>query len=102
MDLGRHEQFSREQPYRARAAADAPMSAGQALLAAAWAALATARAETVDIHLRGGAVVTGCTAIRVDGRLGEAATRRDVWTHLFPVEEVALVRLNPRGGRRTG
>jgi hypothetical protein len=103
MDLGRHEQFRRETAGRHRSAPDLPpAAAGEMLLAGAWAALATARAETVDVHLRSGPVIAGCTAIRVDGRMGEAATRKDLWTHLFPVEEVVLVRLNPRGGRRSG
>lgn len=70
------------------------------LIATAWAALATARAETVDIHLRSGTTVHGVMALRVDGPIGEASTRAGQWTHVFALEEVMLVQHVPRGGRR--
>ena len=82
---------------------EAPGSAGsgavgRALLARAWAALESTRAESVDIQLRSGGLVRGVIAIRVDGQLADVSTRRGEWTHAFALEDVALVRSNPRGG----
>lgn len=73
---------------------------GEGLLAAAWAALASTRAEAVDIHLKTGIVIAGVRAVRLTGRLAEAATSPDCWTHVFNVDAVVLVEVVPRGGRR--
>ncbi|MCG2841521.1 hypothetical protein L6Q21_11070 [Sandaracinobacter sp. RS1-74] len=70
---------------------------GRTLLARGWAALESARAETLDIELRGGGVVRAVLALRVEGGIAEASTRRGEWTHIFALEDVALVRCNPRG-----
>lgn len=72
---------------------------GRQLLARAWFGLSSAQAESVDVHLRTGAQVAGVIALRVDGDIAEASTRAGAWTHAFPLELVAHVRLNPRGPR---
>ena len=72
---------------------------GESLLAAGWAGLASAQYEAIDIHLRTGEVISGAVQVRIDGAIGEAACRRDEWTHIFAVEEVVLVRRISRGGR---
>lgn len=93
MDLSGHERFrTAERPADARAQ-------GMSILANAWAALASAAAERVDIHLRSGQIVSGALDIRLDGPLAEAATQLDQWTHVFAVEDVVLVRKVPRGSR---
>lgn len=73
---------------------------GQALLAAAWAALSAGDVEAVDIHLKSGAVVAAVIALRLHGAIAEASTRRGLWTHAFAADEVVLVQHVPRGGRR--
>ena len=93
MDLAGHQMFR-----DAGARAESPGSVGRALLARGWAALESARAESVDIQLRSGPLVRGVIALRVDGQVAEASTRRGEWTHAFALEDVALVRNNPRGG----
>jgi hypothetical protein len=98
MDLAGHSRFSSgadEQTARSDR-----WRTGELLIATAWAALATARIETVDIHLRSGAVVPEALAVRVDGPLGEASTRAGQWTHVFPLEEVVMIQHVPRGGRK--
>lgn len=76
------------------------LKVGESLLATAWVALASARAEAVDIHLRSGAMVTNAIAVRINGAIGEASTRRGHWTHAFAIADVVMVRQIPRGGRR--
>jgi len=99
MDLAGHHRYSSGPDGRFAAGTDR-WRAGELLIATAWAALATGRIETVDVHLRSGAVVKGAMAVRVDGPLGEASTRAGQWTHVFPLDEVALVQHVPRGGRQ--
>lgn len=97
MDLSGHQQFRRgsmDPNGRARL--------GETLLAAGWAALASARAEALEIRLRNGARVSGVLALRIDGALVEAATLRGQWTHYFAVADVAMVQVIPRGGRHRG
>lgn len=77
--------------------AESRFSTGESLLAAAWAGLASARHEAVDIHLRTGQVISGALNVRIDGRIGEASCRRGEWTHLFAVDEVVLIRRLLRG-----
>lgn len=101
MDLAGHDRFSRSSASQADLA-----QMGESLLAAGWAALASARAESIDIHLRHGPVITGVLAVRIDARLAEAATTctvsgQLVWTHMFAVEDARMVQFTPRGGRRT-
>jgi hypothetical protein len=62
-------------------------------------ALASTRTEAVDIHLRTGHLIEHALAVRVNGRLGEAACRAGQWTHAFAVEDVVLIRCVPRGAR---
>jgi len=100
MDLAGHHRFTTDAQGEGGAAADRQRT-GALLLASAWAALATARAETVDLHLRTGLVIKAALAVRVDGPLGEASTRAGQWTHMFALEDVMLVHHVPRGGRRT-
>jgi hypothetical protein len=76
-------------------------SPGPALLLAAWSALQSMGVEAVDLHLRSGAIIPGAVRLRLSGPIAQASTRRDGWTHMFPVEDLALVRLVPRGGRRS-
>ncbi len=90
MDLSGHDHFVRAGPL------------GQTMLAAGWAALASARAESLDIHLRGGQVIQAALAVRVDGRIAEASVQRGQWTHVFCIDDVTMVRIVPRGGRRSG
>lgn len=99
MDLAGHHRFSTGSDGQGHACADRRQT-GELLIATAWAALASARAETVDIHLRSGSVVHAVLAVRVDGPLGEASTRAGLWTHVFALEDVLLVHHVPRGGRR--
>lgn len=73
---------------------------GEALLATAWAALASARAEQVEIHLSTGAVIPAVRALRLTGRIAEAGPAPDIWSHAFDVEAILLVEIIPRGGRR--
>lgn len=94
MDLAGHQRF-REGADRSDGRAQG--ATGRALLARAWAALESVRAESVDVHLRSGAVVRGILALRVEGQVAEASTRRGEWTHAFALDDVALVRTNPRG-----
>lgn len=77
-----------------------PESVGPALLLAAWSALQSARIEAVDLHLRSGLVIPHVVRLRLAGPIAQASTRRSGWTHLFPVEELALIRLVGRGGHR--
>lgn len=95
MDLSGQQRFREAEA--AREGRSNPGSLGRALLAHAWAALASARAESADIHLRSGTLLRGVLALRIDGQLAEAGTRRGEWTHAFPLEEVVMVAVNPRG-----
>lgn len=71
---------------------------GQTMMAAAWASLKTARAEAVDIQLRNGPLISGVIAVRVEGPVAEVSIRAGHWTHLFPLDEVQMVHIVPRGG----
>ena len=85
-----------------RAAREVPsgrLRIGEALLAAGWAGLVSARYEAIDIHLRTGQVITGAIQVRIDGVIGEASCRRDEWTQIFAVEDGVLVRRVLRGRR---
>ena len=93
MDLAGHQRF-RDGADRADGRNGA---VGRALLARGWAALESARAESVDVQLRSGALVRGVLALRVEGQVAEASTRRGEWTHAFALDDVALVSSNPRG-----
>lgn len=84
--------------FRRAAATAEHVRIGESLLARGWAALESARAEAVDIHLRSGPVLRRVLELRIDGAVAEAATRPGLWTHAFAVEEVILVRQIPRGG----
>jgi hypothetical protein len=95
MDLSGHGAF--RTAGHNRESSDRP---GARLLAAAWVALSSGRAESVSIHLRTGPMIDGVLGLRVDGALAEAATRPGVWTHAFAVEDVVLVRQVVRGGSR--
>ncbi len=94
MDLAGHNRF-RDGAERAEVRG----AVGRALLARAWAALESARAESVDIQLRSGALLRGVIALRVEGQVADASTRRGEWTHAFALDDIALVRSNPRGGQ---
>lgn len=98
MDLAGHDRF--KSSGRRADPPDACLRIGEALLGAAWAALASARVESVDIHLRSGSDIRGVIAVRIDGAIAEASVRAGQWTHAFGVEDVVLVRHTPRGGRR--
>lgn len=95
MDLAGHQRF-RESGERSDARSAAAV--GRALLARAWAALESTRAESVDVQLRSGGLVRGVIALRVEGQVADASTRRGEWTHAFALDDVALIRSNPRGG----
>ncbi|WP_374385952.1 hypothetical protein [Sandaracinobacter sp.] len=71
---------------------------GLSLLATAWSALGSGRAESVCLLLRSGSLIEGVLAIRMDGAIAEAATRPGHFTHAFAVDEVVMVRQVPRGG----
>lgn len=103
MDLGGHQRFREGMGHAdARVCETRPAEGrgniGRALLARAWAALESGRAESVDIHLASGPLLRGVIALRVEGQVADASTRRGEWTHAFGLEDVALVRSNPRGG----
>lgn len=74
------------------------MGAAHRLLAFGWAALASGRAEALEIRLRDGVEVEGVLALRIEGAVVEAATRAGAWTHAFRVDDVLLVRAVARGG----
>lgn len=97
MDLSGHDRFLREPGARTGDA-----RAGVALLSAGWAALASSRAEAIDVHLRAGNAIAGIVALRTDGAMVEASTRRGHWTHYFTVSDVVMIQVVPRGGRRPG
>jgi hypothetical protein len=80
---------------------DDSIAVGPALLLEAWAALQSARIEAVDLHLKGGTVIHRAVRLALIGPVARASTRRDGWSHLFPVSDLVLVRLVPRGGWRT-
>ena len=96
MDLGGHERFGIGQPALRETAG---FRTGTALLAAAWSALASARVESVTIHLRSGPVIEGVLQLRMDGAIAEASTRAGQFSHAFAVEDVVMIRHIPRGGR---
>ncbi|MFN7173895.1 MAG: hypothetical protein ACK4MT_04190 [Thermaurantiacus tibetensis] len=102
MDLSGHRQFldaiAARDPEGEREAP--PPATGPALLLAAWSALQSANVEAVDLHLRSGTVVRGAIRVRLSGPIAQASTRREGWSHVFPVDDLALVRLIGRGGRR--
>lgn len=95
MDLSGHDAFHRD-----RSARHADARLGEVLLSAGWAALASARAEALEVRLRSGAHISGIIALRVNGAMAEASTARGLWTHYFAVADVALVQVVPRGGQR--
>lgn len=98
MDLSGHEAFRAAVPRSESAPAPpAPFQTGRQLLIAAFSALASPATESVVLHLRSGLVIDGVLDIRLEGILAWAATRRGQFTHLFPVEEVVLLRRVPRG-----
>jgi hypothetical protein len=92
MDLSGHDLFSRGQ-----SAATERQRQGEAMLEAAWAALASRRADAIDLHLRSGSVIAGVLAVRVDGDIGHASTRLGQWTHFFPSADIAFIAVAPRG-----
>ncbi|MGQ5701709.1 hypothetical protein ACUJ46_06640 [Sandaracinobacteroides sp. A072] len=94
MDLSGHDRFRPSAGQDARAQAT-----GESLLAIGWTALASGRAESLDIHLGSGLQVTGALAIRIGGGIAEAATRAGEFTHAFAVDDVVMVRQNRRGAR---
>lgn len=94
MDLDGHQRFRESQDR-----ADARGAIGRALLARAWSLIESGRAESVDIQLRSGALLRGVLALRVEGQVADASVRRGEWTHAFALDDVALVRGNPRGGQ---
>lgn len=103
MDLSGHRQF-----LEALDACDGPAdpltsgpaATGPALLLAAWSALQSANVEAVDLHLRSGSVIRSAIRVRLSGPIAQVSTRREGWSHVFPVADLALVRLIGRGGRR--
>lgn len=104
MDLSRHARFlDRSEPVSAEAIgqAEPPLALGPALLFSAWSALGSAGVEAVDLHLRSGLVIRSVVRVRMVGPLAQASTRREGWTHLFPAEDLILVRLVGRGGNRS-
>lgn len=96
MDLGGHERFGGGHPALRETAAS---RTGTALLATAWSALASARGDSVTIHLRSGPVIEGVLQLRMDGAIAEASTRLGQYSHAFAVEDVVMIRHVPRGGR---
>jgi hypothetical protein len=96
MDLGGHERFGGGRAIQRETAA---FRTGTALLATAWSALASARVESVMIHLRSGPVIEGVLQLRMDGAIAEASTRSGQYSHAFAVEDVVMIRHVPRGGR---
>jgi hypothetical protein len=103
MDLSGHRRF---QPPSALAEAVNPVPdtcnrVGKALLATAYTALVSARAETVDVHLKGGKVIEDVIGVRMFAALAEVSIRRGEWTHAFAAADVVMVRQIPRGGRRS-
>lgn len=103
MDLSRHRSFlDRSTPLGPDEACppEPPMATGPALLFSAWSALGQAGVEAVDLHLRSGLVIRGAVRVRLMGPLGQASTRREGWTHVFPADDLVLVRMVGRGGNR--
>lgn len=98
MDLAGHQRFRDSVEKPDGRGSDGRGAIGRALLARAWGLLESGRAESVDIQLRSGALVRGALALRVDGQVADASIRRGEWTHAFALDDVALVRGNPRGG----
>lgn len=72
-------------------------TSGRALLVAGWTALASAGTETLEVYLRSGHRIAQILDLRVEGDIGHASTRRGHWTHAFPVSDVTMVRMIPRG-----
>jgi hypothetical protein len=101
MDLSGHGAFrtAASQPETVRQV-PAPFHTGRQLLIAAFAALASPATESVVLHLRSGLIIEGVLDIRLDGLLAWAATHRGQFTHLFPIEDVVLLRRVPRGRGR--
>ncbi len=104
MDLSGHSQFlgpveAVDGPAVARDPSG-PGAVGPALLLAAWSALQSANVEAVDLHLRSGSVIRSAVRVRLSGPIAQASTRREGWSHVFPVADLAMVRLIGRGGRR--
>lgn len=76
------------------------LATGPALLFSAWSALGSGGIEAVDLHLRTGLVIRSAVRVRLMGPLAQASTRREGWTHVFPADDLILVRLVARGGHR--
>lgn len=101
MDMSGHRHFRPPLPPAEADGESSRLRNGERLLAAAWAGLASTRSEAVDIHLRSGQVIERALALRIEGRIAEAACRAGWWTHAFAIEDVVLVRQLPRGQSRT-
>ncbi len=108
MDLSGHKKFlDRSVPLESdldgppdHAFSDRALATGPALLFSAWSALGSGGIEAVDLHLRTGLVIRGAVRVRLMGPLAQASTRREGWTHVFPADDLILVRLVARGGHR--
>ncbi|WP_448578423.1 hypothetical protein [Thermaurantiacus sp.] len=103
MDLSGHKRFlDRAAPLESDVDAppDTALATGPALLFSAWSALGSGGIEAVDLHLRTGLVIRGAVRVRLMGPLAQASTRREGWTHVFPADDLILVRLVARGGHR--
>ncbi|WP_448585766.1 hypothetical protein [Thermaurantiacus sp.] len=110
MDLAFHEQFRNATelfqescpipPPEAPSPPAADAGPGRALLLAAWSALQSSTIEAVDLSLASGREIRNAIRLRLAGPIAQASTRRDGWTHIFPVEQLALVRFVARGGHR--
>jgi hypothetical protein len=101
MDLSGHGAFrtAAAQPEPVRPVST-PFHTGRQLLISAFSALASPATESVMLHLRSGLVIEGVLDIRLDGLLAWAATHRGQFTHLFPIEDVVLLRRILRGRGR--
>jgi hypothetical protein len=104
LDLSGHPQFLAPapslSPLTEETAGTDGLALGPTLLFEAWAALQSARIEAVDLHLRGGTIIHGAVRLALIGPIARASTRLDGWSHLFPVADLLMVRLVPRGGWR--
>jgi hypothetical protein len=102
LDLSAHKQFLAPTPGLEPLPADdpgnEPLALGPTLLLEAWSALQSARIEAVDLHLKGGLVIPRAVRLALMGPIARASTRLDSWSHLFPVTDLVMVRLIPRGG----
>jgi hypothetical protein len=104
LDLSAHQQFLAPQPHLEPLERGGPggddLALGPTLLLEAWAALQSTRIEAVDLHLKNGLIVQRAVRLALMGPIARASTRLDGWSHLFPVSDLVMVRLVPRGGWR--